>query len=99
MAATQTIAPAATGRMIDRVKERVSISIEGDVLDTVRQEVATGAAPNLSSAIESALRERARARALDLLLEDFAAQHPDQPLTDAERSWARNALGRTGSAK
>lgn len=37
--------------------------------------------------------DRARARAFDQLLEDFAAHHPDQPLSDAERAWARNALG------
>jgi Arc/MetJ-type ribon-helix-helix transcriptional regulator len=77
-----------------RMKERVSISVESDVLDTVREEVETGAAPNLSAAIESALRDRARTRALDRLLEEFAAQYPDQPLTDAERAWAREALGR-----
>lgn len=80
-----------------RMKERVTISVEADVLETVREEIADGAAPNLSAAIEVALRERARARALDRLLDDFAAHHPDRPLTDAERSWARNALGGSGS--
>jgi len=84
--------------MIDRMKERVSISVEAEVLDTVRQEVAAGEAPNLSAAIEGALRDRARARALDRLLDDFAAHHPEQPLTDAERSWARDALGGNGTA-
>jgi len=83
---------------MDRMKERVSISVEADVLDTMREEVAAGDAPNLSAAIEVALRERARARALDRLLDDFADHHPDQPLTDAERSWARNALGGNGAA-
>jgi len=80
------------------MKERVSISVEAGVLDTVREEVAAGEAPNLSAAIEVALRDRARTRALDRLLDDFAAHHPDQPLTDAERSWARNALGGSGAA-
>lgn len=79
--------------MIDRMKERVSISIESEALAAVRDEVETGEAPNLSAAIESALRDHARARALDRLLEDFAAHHPDEPLTDVERAWARNALG------
>lgn len=81
-----------------RMKERVSISVEQDVLETVREEVASGEAPNLSAAIEVALRERARARALDRLLDDFAARYPDQPLTDAERSWAREALSGQGTA-
>lgn len=80
--------------MIDRMKQRVSISVEADVLDTVRDEVASGAAPNLSAAIEVALVERARARALDQLLDQFAARYPDEPLTEAERTWAREALGK-----
>lgn len=50
----------------------------------------------MSAAIDGALRDRAKSRALDLLLEDFAAHHPDQPLTDAERAWARNVLGGQG---
>ncbi len=84
--------------MMPRMKERVSISVESDVLDTVRQEVETGAAPNLSAAIESALRDRARTRALDRLLDEFSAQYPDEPLTDAERVWAREALSGRGAA-
>lgn len=88
--------PAATQRMIDRMKQRVSISIESEVLDAVRGEVDAGEAPNLSAAIETALRDHARARALDRLLEEFAAHYPDEPLTDAERAWARNALGGRG---
>jgi hypothetical protein len=98
MAVAPTLIPAASRRMIDRMKQRVSISVEADVLDTVRDEVAAGEAPNLSAAIEVALVERARARALDRLLDDFAAHHPNEPLTDAERSWARNALGGSGAA-
>jgi hypothetical protein len=90
--------PSIAERMMLRMKERVSISIESDVLDTVRDEVAAGSAPNLSAAIEGALRDRARTRALDLLLEEFAAQYPDQPLTDAERGWAREALSGKGTS-
>jgi hypothetical protein len=97
MAVADALIPAAAGRMMIRMKERVSISVEADVLEAARNEVAEGEAPNLSAAIEVALRDRARARALDRLLEDFAAHHPDQPLTDAERSWARNALGGSGA--
>lgn len=81
------------------MKKRVSISVEDDVLEVVRDEVAAGEAPNLSAAIESALRGHARARALDRLLADFAEHHPDQPLTDAERAWAREALGGGGAAE
>ncbi len=98
MAVAETMIPAAAGRMMRRMKERVTISVEAEVLETVREEIAAGEAPNLSAAIEIALRDRARTRALDRLLEEFAAHHPDQPLTDAERSWARNALGGSGSA-
>jgi hypothetical protein len=67
--------------------------VDSEALAAARQEVETGEAPNLSAAIEGALRARAKTRALDRLLEDFAAHHPDQPLTGAERDWARNALG------
>jgi hypothetical protein len=93
MAVAQSMKPAATERMIDRMKQRVSISIESGVLDAVRGEVDAGEAPNLSAAIEVALRDHARARALDRLLEELAAHHPGKPLTEAERAWARNALG------
>lgn len=62
------------------------------MLAAIRDEVETGEAPNFSAAIEQALRGHTRARALDRLLEQFAAHHPDRPLTDAERSWARDAL-------
>jgi hypothetical protein len=34
----------------------------------------------------------ASARALDRLLDEFASRHKDQPLTDVERAWARDAL-------
>jgi Arc/MetJ-type ribon-helix-helix transcriptional regulator len=85
--------PAVSDRMMDCMKQRVSISIESDVLEAVRGEVDAGEAPNLSAAVESALREHTRARALDRLLEEFAAHHPGKPLTEAERDWARNALG------
>lgn len=74
------------------MKERATISVESDVLAALRAEVEAGEAPNLSAAIEGALRGHTRARALDRLLEQFAAHHPDRPLTDGERSWARDAL-------
>ena len=79
------------------MRERVTISVDSEALAAARQEVEAGDAPNLSAAIEVALRDRAKSRALDLLLEDFAAHHPDQPLTDVERTWARNALGGKGT--
>ena len=90
---TQALTYSPIQSMIDRMKERVSISVDSDVLAAARQEVEAGEAPNLSAAVEVALRDRARARALDRLLADFAAHHPGQPLTDAERVWARDALG------
>ncbi len=79
------------------MRERVTISVDSEALAAARQEVEAGEAPNLSAAIEGALRDRAKSRALDRLLDDFAAHHPDQPLTDAERAWARNALGGQGA--
>lgn len=83
--------------MIESMKQRVTISVESDVLDAARTEVERGTAPNLSAAVETALRQRARALALDELLDDFAAHHPGEPLTDRERAWARDALsGQTG---
>jgi hypothetical protein len=84
--------------MIAHVKERITISIDAEALAGVREDVDEGAAPNLSAAIEAALRSQGRMRALDRLLDDFAARHPDKPLTDAEQAWARDALGNRGTA-
>ena len=84
------------------MRERVTVSVDSEALATAREEVEAGEAPNLSAAIEAALRERAKSRALDRLLDDFAAHHPDQPLTAVERAWARDALGAqptSGSAR
>jgi hypothetical protein len=75
------------------MKKRVSVSVESAVLDAIKEIVDAGEAPTFSAAVEIALRDHARARALDRLLEDLAANHPDKPLTEAERAWARNALG------
>lgn len=75
------------------MKERLTISVESSALAAVRDEVESGEAPNLSAAIEAALQDHARARALDHLLDSFAANHPGEPLTDSERAWARDALG------
>lgn len=93
MAVAEHGIPAATLRMIAGMKKRVTVSVEEEILEAAKAEVTDGVSPNLSAAVESALLQRARSRALDALLDDFAAHHPGEPLTDAERTWARDALG------
>ena len=75
-----------------RMKERVTISIEPDALEAVRAEVEQGEAPNLSVAVERALRARGKQQALKEALELWEAEHG--PITKKEEEWGRKELER-----
>jgi hypothetical protein len=69
------------------MKERVTISVEPEVLQIARDEVEVGRAPNVSAAFEEAVKVRSRRRALrealDLWEEEFG------PIGEEAREWAR----------
>lgn len=74
------------------MKERVTISVSSEALEGARSEVEAGAAPNLSAAVERALLEGRRRRALDEALsmweDEFGA------ITEEEMEWGRKELER-----
>jgi hypothetical protein len=74
------------------MKERVTISIEPDALKRARSEVKAGTAPNLSVAVERALRARSKSQALREALELAEAEHG--PITKEEAEWGRRELER-----
>jgi hypothetical protein len=78
--------------MMFRMKERVTISVEPDALETARAEVSTGKAPNLSVAVERALRARSKSQALREALELSDAEHG--PISKEEEEWGRKELER-----
>lgn len=74
------------------MKERVTISIEPGALEAVRAEVEQGKAPNLSVAVERALRARGKQQALREALTLWEAEHG--PITKEEEEWGRGELKR-----
>jgi Arc/MetJ-type ribon-helix-helix transcriptional regulator len=89
-----------TERMMHRMKERVTISVEPEVIQIARDEVKAGRAPNVSAAVESAVRARGRRQALREAVELSEAEHG--PISEEAKEWARReikrALGRTSSS-
>jgi hypothetical protein len=79
-------------RMMLRMKERVTISIEPEALERARAEVKAGVAPNLSVAVERALRANGRAQALREALELSDAIHG--PISKEAEEWGRKELDR-----
>jgi Arc/MetJ-type ribon-helix-helix transcriptional regulator len=79
--------------MMLRMKERVTISVEPELLEDVRAEVAAGEAPNVSAAIEEALRVNSRRRALRESLDLLEAEYG--PIEKEAEEWARRELART----
>jgi post-segregation antitoxin (ccd killing protein) len=79
--------------MMLRMKERVTISVEPDALQVARDEVEAGRAPNVSAAVEEALRARSRRQALldsvEMWEEEFG------PIGEEATEWARRELKRT----
>lgn len=78
--------------MMVRMKERVTISVEPEALAAARAEVDSGAAPNLSAAVERALLARRRSEALREALEMW--QEEFGPITEEEMAWGRKELAR-----
>ena len=74
------------------MKERVTISVEPEALEAARAEVMTKRAPNLSVAVERALRSRGKSQALKEALELAEAEHG--PITKGEEEWGRKELER-----
>lgn len=70
-----------------RMKERVTISVEPEALAQARAEVEAGTAPNLSVAIERALRANGKAQALRTALELSDAIHG--PISEEAEEWGR----------
>ena len=75
-----------------RMKERVTISIEPEALESVRADVEAGRAPNLSAAVERSLtrekKQQAMREAVALWEEEFG------PIGEEAREWARKELER-----
>jgi Arc/MetJ-type ribon-helix-helix transcriptional regulator len=78
--------------MMLRMKERVTISIEPEALEAARAEVESGAAPNLSAAVERALRADSKSQALREALELSDAIHG--PISKEAEEWGRRELER-----
>jgi Arc/MetJ-type ribon-helix-helix transcriptional regulator len=78
--------------MMFRMKERVTISIEPDALDAARAEVQAGRAPNVSAAVEGALRARGKTQALREALDLSDAIHG--PISKEAEEWGRKELER-----
>jgi Arc/MetJ-type ribon-helix-helix transcriptional regulator len=74
------------------MKERVTISIEPDALARARTEVEQGTAPNLSVAVERALRADSKSQALREALELSDAIHG--PISKEAEEWGRRELER-----
>lgn len=78
--------------MMYRMKERVTISVEPEALQVARAEVEAGKAPNVSAAVEAALRARGRSRALREAIQLSEAEHG--PISEEATEWARRELER-----
>ena len=78
--------------MMVRMKERVTISVESEALETARAEVKSGRAPNLSAAVERALLERRKSEAVREGVELWEAQHG--PIGEEAEEWAERELDR-----
>jgi Arc/MetJ-type ribon-helix-helix transcriptional regulator len=78
--------------MMLRMKERVTISVEPEVIQIARDQVEAGEAANVSAAFEEALkaqgRKRALREALDMWEEEFG------PIGEEAKEWARKEMAR-----
>jgi hypothetical protein len=75
------------------MKERVTISVEPEALEIARAEVEAGQAPNLSAAVEGALRARGKSQALMEAVELAEREHG--PVSEEMKEWAIRELTRT----
>jgi glucosamine 6-phosphate synthetase-like amidotransferase/phosphosugar isomerase protein len=77
------------------MKERVTISVETEALDVAREAVRAGRAPNLSAAVEAALKARGRAVALREAVELAEQEHG--PVGEEMEQWAIQELRQAAS--
>lgn len=78
--------------MMLSMKERVTVSIEPEALAIARLEVKAGQAPNLSAAVEEALRAHGRSQALREAVE--LAEEMHGPVSEEKKEWALKELKR-----
>jgi Arc/MetJ-type ribon-helix-helix transcriptional regulator len=74
------------------MKERVTISVEPEVIQIAREDVEAGRAASVSAAVEDAVKARARRRALREALamreEEFG------PIPEEAQAWAKKEMER-----
>jgi hypothetical protein len=75
------------------MKTRVTISVDEEALEIARAEVEAGKAPNVSAAVEEALRARGKQQALRDSLDMLEAEYG--PIGEEAEEWARRELRRT----
>ena len=78
--------------MMLRMKERVTISVEPEALETARAEVEAGRAPNVSAAVEESLKATGRRQAMREAVALWEDEHG--PISEEAREWARKELKR-----
>lgn len=75
-----------------RMKKRITISVEPEVVQIAREDVEAGRAPSVSAAIEDAVVTRKRSRGLREAVELWEAEFG--PISEEARQWARKELKR-----
>jgi uncharacterized protein (TIGR02118 family) len=78
-------------QLIDMTHKKIAITLPEEQVAAARQAVALGLAPSVSAYISQALRRRDADDELQEMLAEVYAQ--TGPPTDADRAWARHALG------
>jgi hypothetical protein len=74
------------------MKERVTISVEPEVIQIAREDVEAGRATSVSGAMEDAVKARARRRALREALAMREAEFG--PIGEEARAWAKKEMAR-----
>jgi Arc/MetJ-type ribon-helix-helix transcriptional regulator len=74
------------------MKERITISVEPEVVQIAREDVEAGRAPSVSAAVEEAVRARGRSQALRDAVRLSEAEHG--PISEEAKEWARKELER-----
>lgn len=78
--------------MMLRMKKRITISVEPEVVEIAKEDVEVGRAANVSAAIEDAVVSRRRSRALREALELSEAEHG--PIGEEAMEWAKKEMAR-----
>lgn len=75
---------------MQHMKERVTISVEPEALEIARRDVDAGRAPNVSVAVEEALKARGKRQALLEAVRLSEAEYG--PISEEAREWARKKV-------